>query len=512
MKPETKRGFWHVYVCARGVRNHRSGMPFFHFVFEKGKCTLFTSAWISFSLFFLHPFFCLFLLSNGNRKVSIPVSTQPTMRSACSGHSVNGALNYSQRSKNDMPGDQDSLTAFLKSHGKEGFATSAYWGATGEVPPRAPDDVIPKEPYPFQAEINRKLVPFPKDQTSYPRTIDYTTVGFHRSKANNADSNTGGLNATQLQKLRGTGAGELDGTHQSADGASSRKPHFLTLQTTAQSIPRTFDDEVLDTLRAAQRKEDALKAELDELEGSPYASIEVPDPYRLTSDDYCDYRGVDPSSYRQKDLADSDGTGYDVYRSRYNNVEREGPRRREHTQETLRRGQAVDHSQLRSTLDASHAEALPSGYAPYSAKDWLSTTHREHAPYDVAEAARMNDRDATEPLRNTNYALSAAHEAAVTQHDARFQARNDKGWDTEYSAQYQDRSAEADVSREHGARGIFGIEDGVYTMDKRYHHPRADVHTGETYTPAEMVPGQYTTMYEEPLNAPNSVAGSTRRA
>ena len=53
----------------------------------------------------------------------------------------------------------------------------------------------------------------------------------------------------------------------------------------------------------------------------------------------------------------------------------------------------------------------------------------------------MNDRNATEPLRNTNYALSAAHEAAVTQHDARFQARNNKGWDTEHSAQYQDRSA-----------------------------------------------------------------------
>lgn len=424
------------------------------------------------------------------------------MHSTRSGNATaDGAFSYSQRSCNDAPDDQDALTEFLKSRGKEGFATSAYWGTTGEVPPRAPDDVVSKEPYPFQAEINRKLVPFPKDQTSYPRTRDYTTVGFHLSKGGSGNSNTGGLNASQLQKLRGVGGG--DGADATNGAAQSRKPRFLTLQTTAQSIPRTFDDDVLETLRAGQAKEDAL-------EGSPYANTEVPDPFRLTSDDYCDFSGVDPSAYRQKDWAEGEG-GADVYKSRYNNVEREGPLRRERTHETLRRGQAVDRSELFATLDASHAEAMPSGYAPYSAKDWLSTTHREHASYDVDEAARANDRDATVPLRNKNYTLSAAHEATVTQRDSRFQTRHGEGWATEHSASYQDRSGEAEVSRKHGARGIFGIEDGVYTMDKRYHQPRADVQTGETYTPAEMVPGQYTTMYEEPLQAPNSVLGSTRR-
>ncbi|KPA85471.1 hypothetical protein ABB37_01763 [Leptomonas pyrrhocoris] len=431
------------------------------------------------------------------------------MRSTRTRTNANGAFNYSQRSTNDVPDDQDSLTEFLKSRSKEGFATSAYWGATGEVPPRAPDDVVSKEPYPFQAEINRKLVPFPKDQTSYPRTIDYTTVGLHLFKCAGVDGSGGGLNATQLQKLQGADGDGLDGTRQLPDGSQSRKPRFLTLQTTQQAIPRTFDDDVLGTLRAGQQKEDALKAELDNLEGTPYSSTEVADPYRLTSDDYCDFSGVDPSSSRQKDLADSEGN-IDVYKSRYNNVEREGPRRRERTHETLRRGQAVDRDQLRTTLAASHAETMPNGYETYSAKDWLSTTHREHAAYDVEMAARANDRDATVPLRNTNYTLSAAHEAAVTQRDARFKTLHDNGWGTEYSIQYQDRSSEADVSHQHGSRGIFDIEDGVYTMDKRYHHPRDDVHTGEMYTPAEMVPGQYTTMYEEPLHAPNVVSGSTR--
>lgn len=430
------------------------------------------------------------------------------MRGTRSGNAgVNGAFNYSQRSTNDAPEEQDALTDFLKSRGKEGFASSAYWGTTGEVPPRAPDDVVTKEPYPFQAEINRKLVPFPKDQTSYPRTRDYTTVGFHLGKGTNGNNNAGGLNATQLQKLRGGADGdEADAT----GGAQSWKPRFLTLQTTAQSIPRAFDDDVLQTLRAGQEKEDALKAERDALDGSPYVTNDVPDPFRLTSDDYCDFSGVDPTASRQKDWTD-DGTGVDVYKSRYNNVEREGPRRREHTHETLRRGQAVDRSELFTTLDATHAEAMPNGYEPFSAKDWLSTTHREHASYDVDEAARTNERDATVPLRNKNYTLTANHEASVVQRDTRFQARHGEGWATEHSAQYQDRSAEADVSRKFGAKGIFGIEDGVYTMDKQYHRPRADVQTGETYTPAEMVPGQYTTMYEEPLQAPNSVMGSTRR-
>ncbi|AYU80229.1 hypothetical protein LdCL_280012500 [Leishmania donovani] len=392
----------------------------------------------------------------------------------------------------------------------EGFAASAYWGATGEVPPRAPDDVASKQPYPFQAEINRKLVPLPKDQTSYPRTLDYTNVGLHLI-LDDGNSNIGGFNASQLQKLGEGGAGGdgLGGT-QGQGNTGSQKPRFLTLQTTNQAIPRTFDDGVLDVLRAGQAKEDALKKELDNLEATPYASGAAPDAFRLTSDDYCDFGKMDPSAYRQKDWKE-DGDGVYVYKSRYNNVEREGPRRRERTFQTLQRGRTVDRTQLRSTLEDSHKQALPQGYEPYSAKDWMSTTHREHAAYDVAEARHMNNRDATVPLRNTHYALSPAQEMAVTQRDARFQTRHDGKWATTYSAGYQDRSAEADVCHKYGAKAVFDIEDGIYTINHEYHHPRREVRTGETYTPAEMVPGQYTTMYTEPLPAPNSVIGSTRR-
>lgn len=429
------------------------------------------------------------------------------MQSTRSLRNANGALAYSQRSTDAAPADEDALTEFLRSRGREGFAASAYWGATGEVPPRAPDDVVSKQPYPFQAEINRKLVPFPKDQTSFPRTVDYTKVGLHHIR-DDGNSNTGGFNATQLQKLK-DGLDTLgDGQGQGSTGAL--KPRFLTMQTTNQAIPRSFDDGVLDALRGGHEKEDALKAELDALEGSPYADGVVPDVYRVTSDDYCDFGKMDPSAYRQKDWTAGDD-GVDVYKSRYNNVEREGPRRRERTYDTLQRGRTVDRGQLRSTLEDSHKQALPQGYEPYSAKEWMSTTHREHAAYDVDEARQANERDATVPLRNTHYALSQAHELAVTQRDSRMQTRHDGKWGTEYSDGYQDRFAQSEkVCHKHGAQHVFDIEDGIYTINHVYHHPRTDVQTGETYTPAEMVPGQYTTMYTEPLHAPNGVEGSTR--
>ncbi|KAG5474308.1 hypothetical protein LSCM1_03088 [Leishmania martiniquensis] len=429
------------------------------------------------------------------------------MQSPRLGRNVNGALAYSQCSTGSVPADADAVTDFLKSRSLEGFAPSAYWGATGEVPPRAPDDVVCKQPYPFQAEINRKLVPFPKDRTSYPRTLDYTNVGLHLI-LDDGNSNTGGLNASQMQKLGASGDDHGAARGQGTDGL--RKPRFLTLQTTNQAIPRAFDDGVLQALRAGQAKEDALKRELDDLEATPYAKGAAPDAFRLTSDDYCDFSKMDPPAYRQKDWRE-DEDGVDMYKSRYNNVEREGPRRRERTFQTLQRGRTVDHKQLRSSLEDSHKQALPQGYEPYSAKDWMSTTHREHAAYDVSEASHMNDRDATVPLRNTNYALSEAHEMAVTQRDTRLQTRNDGQWVTTYSSAYQDRSSEADVCHKHGAKSVFDIQDGIYTIDPQYHHPREDVRTGETYTPAEMVPGQYTTMYTEPLQAPNSVMGSTRR-
>ncbi|KAG5500400.1 hypothetical protein JKF63_03492 [Porcisia hertigi] len=429
------------------------------------------------------------------------------MQSCQLSRNANGAFAYSQRKTDSVPADEDALTEFLRSRGLEGFAASAYWGATGEVPPRAPDDVVSKQPYPLQAEINRKLVPLPKDQTSLPRTLDYTHVGLHLIR-DDGNSNTGGFNASQLQKL-GDGGDSPDNTQGKGD-ARFRKPRFLRLQTTNQAIPRSFDDGVLDALRAGQDKEDALQGELENLEATPYAGGAAPDVYRLTSDDYCDFSKMDPSAYRQKDWKEGED-GVDVYKSRYNNVEREGPRRRERVFDTLQRGCAVDPVQLRRTLEDSHKQALPHGYEPYSAKDWISTTHREHAAYDVEEAKGMNERNATVPLRNTNNALSQAHEMAVTQLDSRFRTRHDGKWATTYSSGYQDRSSEADVCHKYGAKAVFDIEDGIYTINHYYHHPREDARTDKIYTPAEIVPGQYTTMYTEPLQAPSSVIGSTRR-
>lgn len=424
---------------------------------------------------------------------------------------ANGAFNYSQRTTT-IPTEGETLTGLLHSRIQDGFATSAYWGATGEVPPREPDDAADKHPYPFQDEINRKLVPLPKEQTSYPRTIDYTHIGLHHIK-DDGNSNNGGLNASQLRHLYGDGDGS--GPQSSAGPNGSAKPRFLTLETTAQSIPRSFDDGVLKALRDGQKKEDDLQKRLADLKATPYTSGSDPDPYKLTSDDYCDVSKIDPSSSRQKDWkdgvsGDTEDEGPDVYRSRYNNVEREGPKRREKTHTVLQRSRNVDRDALKSTLHETHDQSMPKGYTPYSAKDWMSTTHREHAMYDVPAAASMNDRNATVPLRNKNYTLTEDHSRSVVERDTRFRTRNNGDWGTEYSDSYVDRSAESKVCKKFGNRSIFDIEDGIYTMYHEFHHPRADVRTGETYTPAEMVPGQYTTMSAEPLQAPNRVPGSTR--
>lgn len=403
--------------------------------------------------------------------------------------------------------DDEARKDFLRSRAVEGFASSAYWGATGDVPPREPDDQTPKEPYRFQREINRKLVPFPKEQTSIPRTLDYTVVGLHLM-TDDGNSNTGGLNAAQLAKLHDSDA-QLEAT----ETGLSVKPRFLNMKTTTQRMPGAFDDDVMRALRDGERKLDEDLRKLEELKRTPFATTD-PNGFRLTSDDYCDMSGIDPTAYRvtQRDPTAAPGEGVDVevYKSRYNNVEREGPKRRAGTMEMMQRERQVDPRALRAELEHSHRSTLPKGYAPYSAKEWLSTTHRDHADYDVDAAAAANERLATEPLRNTNYQLTAAHELALSQREERQRGRYDGDWATEYSDHYQDRAAQADVTKDFAHRSVFDIRNGIYTMDHHFHHPRDDTTTGETYSPSELVPGQYATMSQKPLHARNLV-GTTQR-
>ncbi|KAH9586193.1 hypothetical protein LSM04_009492 [Trypanosoma melophagium] len=394
-----------------------------------------------------------------------------------------------------------AVKEFLASHIKDGFASSAYWGATGEVPPREPDDIAGRKPHRFEMEISRKLVPFPEDKTSLPRTMDYTLIGLHRLKGDGSEAKPQ-LNAAQLRALEGT-VTALDG----GDTTGGMKPRLMETTTTQnRTIGKgTFDPNVLDALRKGEEDMDCAAKNRDDLKGLPLGTT-LPDPYRPTSWDYCDMSGIDPSSYwvMQKDPNDpQSGYKVPVYKSRYNLVEKEGPIRREKTATMLQREKNVDKDSLKQKMEDMSANSLPKGYQPWSASELMSTTHDCHAPYDVAGAATSNDRHATAPLPRTYHTLTSAHEETVSQLTQRRLMRHDGTWGTEYSDAFMDRFAQAEVNKDYSKRSIFDIRYGTYTMHHSAHHPRNDTSTGKNYTPSQIVPGQYTTMTQQPHHARN---------
>ncbi|RNF11639.1 hypothetical protein TraAM80_00835 [Trypanosoma rangeli] len=397
--------------------------------------------------------------------------------------------------------DSVSVKECLLSRIKDGFASSAYWGATGEVPPREPDDVARKKPHTFEMEISKKLVPFPEEKTSLPRTLDYTHVGFHRLKGDGSEVKPQ-LNAAQLRHLGGSGALTAKGS------GSETKPRLMETTTTQNRTigNGTFDPEVIDALSKGMDMDTFLK-ERDRLKNMPLEGP-APDCYRPTSWDYCDMSGIDRSSYwvMQKDpnAPDSDGL-LPVYKSRYNLVEKEGPVRRGETTKMLERGNNVDKGLLKDTMNGMNTKGLPEGYQPWSAQEWMSTTHDCHAPYDVARAAATNARFATAPLPRTYHDLTPAHEQTVLSLSQRYMMRHARNWATEYSDSYMDRLHQAEVNKDHSKRSIFDLQNGIYTMHHSAHHPRDDTATGEMYTPSQVVPGQHTTMSEQPFHARNAL-------
>ncbi|CCW68731.1 unnamed protein product [Phytomonas sp. Hart1] len=412
-----------------------------------------------------------------------------------------GAHFYSTRTVDALK-NQDSMLKFLEGRAREGFTTSAYWGANGEVPPREPDDVVNRNTFRFTDELKRKLVPFPKEQTSISRMLDYTLKGFHiTSKPDGSFLEPDKLmNDTQLQILK-----EGDANVEEGPDGFRLKPRLLNTVSTAHRLHSGFSGDVMAALHDGLNREDELQKRLSELKRKPCESTD-PDGYRLTSEDYCDMSKIDPSSYRvMENKPENPDIKMEVYRSRYNNVEREGPKRREHSLQVIQNGRNVNNNTLRSTFSRKMEDDLPRGYSPYSAKEWISTTHREHATYDPAKASEMNNPNATFPLRNTNYSLSDDFQKSLTQKWERFDRRHDGAFATESSDNYQNRFNQSEVIKGHGVKKVFDIKNGVYTINHVYHHPRNDVMTNEKYTPAEIVPGQYLSMSKEPLHARNTV-------
>ncbi|CCD17209.1 unnamed protein product [Trypanosoma congolense IL3000] len=401
-------------------------------------------------------------------------------------HGANGTVTRKEiASLNDssLPGNRSSL------------ASSAFWGVTGDVPPREPHDVAGKKPHCFEMEINRKLVPFPEDRTSFPRMLDYSLVGLHRLRE--GSDHPPRLNASQMRSL-------MAGHPPSGDTLNSNKLPFLEKTSTQKRTIGIgeFGPEALDALHKADDDLTKAKNAREKLKNEPFKSTD-PQPYRPTSWDYCDMSGIDPSSYWIK-TDDQEGMPA-IYKSRYNLVEKEGPVRRVKTMAMLEQGKNVNRGQLRNTLNGMNTEALPEGYKTWSAGNWMSTTHDAHAPYDIEGAAATNKRDAVVPLQRTYHLITPAHEETIVLQKQRHLSRHNGNWITEYSNSYVDRFDRAEVNKKFSKKSIFDIRDGIYTMHHYSHHPRDDTGTGETYTPSQIVPGQYTTMSQQPLHARNTI-------
>lgn len=411
------------------------------------------------------------------------------------GARLNGAEDYSRR-QYGVPVDPEKFDDLLHSRMNELNATSAYWGCTGEIPPKDPNDHV-QDVFRFKPEINKKLIPLPREVTSFPKKIDESHIGFHIVRGDgNADN--GGLNQAQQQMLDGSNA-EIG-----PDGRP--RSRFLNLKTEYMRMPHLFNPKVLgehaDGIEKDNRREDAR----NRLQQQPLCS-EDPNPYVLTSDDFCDMSKVDPSSYRvegdwEKVSKLPLGERRYVYKSFWNAVNREGPVRREKTQEILQREHDVNPQELRAVMLQERLKDMPRGYKPPKT-EWMSTTHREHANYDIQKARDANNPDSTTPLSNINYRLAPSHHEAVRYHDERARTKLDGNWATEYGDSFQDRYNEAEMNKDYAKKTIFDVRYGIYTIDPAFHHPRDDVSTGEVYKPHEIVPQQYVSMAAEPLMAKN---------
>lgn len=412
------------------------------------------------------------------------------------GERIDGAERYSKREFGVLK-SQDALDKLLEQRSKDLHAASAYWGHR-EGQAFEPDDKI-QDLFRFKPEMNRKLMPLSREpQTSFPKHLDFAHVGLHLLPCD-GNSYTGGLNKSQLEKCGDVGS----------------KPRFLNLQTEYMRMPHKFDPEVLDEEEDGKRKENMYDKDRDKLKRKEFDS-EDPNYYQLTSDDYCDMSKIDPSSHRVEDDWDTISKlplneRLYKYKSRWNNVNREGPTRREKTMMIMEKEHEVDPNALREIMMKERLKDMPRGYVPPKT-EWLSTTHREHADYDLNKAREANDPDSTAPLRNKNYALTPEHIVAVERRDERAKTKLDGDWQTECGEGYQDRFQQAEINKEHAGKSVFDVKYGVYTMNHEFHHPRSDVHTQEVYKPHQLVPQQYVSMATEPLMAKNQLHSlSTQR-
>jgi hypothetical protein len=249
-----------------------------------------------------------------------------------------------------------------------------------------------------------------------------------------------------------------------------------------------FDDEVMSVYLQGKEKEAELESQRQDMH---LAALETPNPngFAKTSHSHSNLSNVDTGAYRTQ------------YNTRHALVAKKGESNRERTAKQIHEGKHVSTASLAEVMKESVGKTRPIGYVPPSTESWASTMKHFHAPYDAKVAAEANDRFATHPPRNIRNVLSVDDNEAFMNEELKRSGRHQGLYTTEHSEKFKDRTAEAEVTTKHRTKGVLNLDNGVFRMRHEFHHPRSDVHTGETYKPSQIVPGQFKPMSLEPLHA-----------
>jgi len=366
---------------------------------------------------------------------------------------------------------------FLQTKTKDLFQTSAYRGANGNLNPVLPNDNTKTNGSRFSSMISNKLEPFPRDRRG-PAVADCLVAPriYHKSGVMG--------DTTSLEVVAAPDAISTCGTVKGRPASLG----FLETTTTQQRFRGQFDDDVMKAYRDGKEREEQLAAEREALRKAPFATVD-PKGYTKSTHEHANFSNLDADSYRPG------------YNSRHELVTKKGEANRDKTLNGMLQGNAVDRDALAAHMQEVHNRSLPRGYTKPSTSSWQTTTGYVHAPYDVQAATDANGRFAGAPAMTNTASFTAAQLAEINAVEQGHK-RNVEGFETEASDKFRGHDA-APLDRKHYASGALKAVNGVPQMRHHYHHPRSDVHTGETYGPSDMVPGQFRTMSKNVLPAKN---------
>lgn len=350
----------------------------------------------------------------------------------------------------------------LQAKVKEGFQTSAYRGATGSIDAIQGDETVSHDGLRFAQMISKKLEPFPMRKHNHLQ---------HQSNFSASVTNN------KTHTLRDAIPVPTQPSEVSCDGVvpsglrDSRG--FLETLSSNQRMKGAFDQGVMDAYQRGVDAEGALETQRAGIVQAPL-STNAPNPWKKSTYDHANFSKVDEDSYRPG------------YRSRHNLVA-ESDVHRKQVHEQITKGNSVDRDALTEHLKTVHQQTMPRGYQAPSGSKWQTTTNATFSKFDLNSATNANTKFATAPLQKEGLDEVPLLGRRLGEHS------------TEASGAFSWRGpADQDVKFRH--HGSLDIINGVYTMSSQYHHPRADVCTGASYRPSEIVQGQYVTSSK--LSAP----------